>query len=272
MSAWKNFRALRKFLLPRQFTEGEGGLTGYALDLLRDALLERVYLGFLAGYPQTGPNGETAPPDALILHGRDRLIYRGIFETDAEYAARLVTFRDAHETRGNPFTLMRQLHAYTGANHGVSFRTVDVRGNYYSRASDGTETALLKQENWDWDGDTSTTGDTSRWSRFWVIIYPGTLWTQTGEWGDVGDWGNADCLWGGTNIAADQVATLRALVSDWKPDGTRCVNIILALDPASFDPAAPEPDGLWGKPYKYDGGVAVSSRLDTALYLDGTTS
>lgn len=266
----RNFRSLRRFIAPTWLTDGEGGLVGYSLDLLRDAAVRRLELGLLARFPQNGPNGETAPPDALVALGRDRLIYRGIFETDAEYALRLVNFRDEHETRGNPFTLMRQLHAYTGTAHGVSFRTVDVRGNFYSRSASGVETATLKTELWDWDGDTSTTGDTSRWSRFWVIVYPGTLWSDSSlAWGDSSTWGDPAHVWGFSDMTPEQATTLRAIVDGWKPDGTRCVNIIVAFDPASFDPAAPEPDGLWGKSYKYVGGIAVPSRLSTARYLAG---
>jgi hypothetical protein len=65
------------------------------------------------------------------------------------------------------------------------------------------------------------------------------------------------------------VRALQSIVADWKPAGTRCVNIILAFDPASFNPASPEPDGNWGKWTKKVAGVAVPSRLATARYLDG---
>jgi len=257
------FRALRKHVAPRWLTEGEGGLVGYALDLMRDAFLDRVRLGFLAGYPQNGPNGETAPPDALVRMGRDRRVIRGIFETDAEYAARLVTWLVDRRTAGNPFTLMRQLHAYTGSAHGVSFRTVDERGNWYSRAADGTQTKSLATGNWNWDSTTPA----SNWSRFWVIIYPGTLWTaETGTWGS-GTWGETGTL--GTTATQEHVATLLALCTadGWNPGGTRCVAIIFALDAATFAPGAPEPDGLWGKWEKYSGGTAVATRLATARYI-----
>lgn len=270
MAAWKTFRALRKFIAPSWLNEGESGLVGYALDLLKDSFAERLYLGFLAGYPQNGPNGETAPPDALVRMGQDRLLFRGIFETDAEHAARLADHLTPHATRGNPYTLMRQLHAYVGTTHGVSFRTVDVHGNWYSRSSTGVESAVLKQENWNWDGDTGTAGDTSRWSRFWVIIYPGTLWTiATDTWAGGGTWGDPDHVWGFADMTPEHAQTLRAIVDLWKPEGTRCVNIIVAFDPASFDPASPEPDGLWGKWSKKVGGAHVPARLATARYLAG---
>lgn len=268
----RTFRTIRKLLGPRWLTEGEGELVGYSLDLVKDAFLERARLGMLAGFPENGPNGETAPEDALVLMGRDRKIVRGIGESSADYAVRLKNWLVAHRTRGNPYTLMRTLAAYTGSADGCSFRTVDARGNWYSRAADGTESAALKTGNWQWDDM-----DPSRWSRFWVIIYPGTLWIASAyDWGDtagpgwgeyVGTFDSAATL--GSTITNEQAATLRALVSVWKPDGTRCVNIILAFDPASFDPASPEPDGLWGHWSKVVLGVRVPARLSTARYLDG---
>jgi hypothetical protein len=253
----RTFRTLRKFLAPRWLTEGEGGLVGYALDLVKDAFLQRLYQGHLARFPQNGPNGETAPTDALTAMGRDRRVIRGIFETDAQYALRLITWLDERKTTGNPFTLMRQLHAYTGTANGVSFRTVDVNGNWYSRSATGVETSSVDLGNWNWDGDTA------QWSRFWVIIYPGTLWVAESTWGS-GVWGDTTGTLGST-ATPEHAASLRAIVADWKPAGTTG-EIILALDPVSFSPAAPEPDGTWGKWYVYSGTDAVPSRLATARY------
>ncbi len=264
MAARLTFRTLRRFMQPRWLTDDEGGLVGYALDLIRDSFINRIVLGYNAGFPQSGPERAPAPPDALSRMGQDRRVIRGINESDADYSARLVNWLVDRRTAGNPYTLMRQLAAYTGAATGCSFRTFDVRGNCYSRAVDGTQTAHLKTGLWNWDGDTA------RWSRFWVVIYPGTLWPATAQtWGTAGKWGAATSTWGSTKITEEQTRTLQALVTDWKPAGTRCQNIILALDPASFDPSAPEPDGLWGNWSKVVGGVRVASRLATARYLDG---
>lgn len=245
---------------PSWLTDGEGGLVAYTLDLLKDAAIKRLVLGLRARFPQDpiDPTGQTtAPADALVALGRDRRVFRGIFETDAQYAARLVTWLDERKTAGNPFTLMRQLHAYTGTTHGVSFRTVDVNGNWYSRAADGTETSSVKQANWNWDGDTA------RWSRFWVIVYPGTLWAAEGLWGSAGTWGDTPSGTIGATVTPEQATSLRSIVADWKPAGTRG-DVILAFDAASFNPASPEPDGHWGK--WYFGADAPQSRLSTARY------
>lgn len=257
-----SFRTIRQSLAPRWLTDGDGGLLGYALDLLKDGFAERTRLGLLVRFPQQGPDGTPAPDDALVALGRDRRVVRGISETSTAYAARLLTYLDERRTQGNPYTLMRQLAAYCGPL--ASFRTVDTRGNWYSRAVDGTQTALLKEANWDWDGE-----EALRWSRFWVIIYPNGLWTaDTDTFGDptLGD--DPEHTLGST-ATAEHVATVRAIVADWKPAGTRCQKIILAFDAASFDPLAPEPDGLWGRGSKVVSGVRVPSRLQTARYWDG---
>ncbi len=238
-----SFRTVRKFLGPRWLTEGEGELIGFSLDAVKDAWLERLRLGHLAGFPQQDANGTPGPTDALDALGRDQGVLRGIDETDTSYAYRLTQWLVDARTRGTAFTLMKQLAAYCDydSTHGCSFRVVDNSGNWFSRAADGTETSSLATGNWDWDGDTAS------WARFWVIIYPGTRWADNGgTWGDYGDWGDATGTWGSTTITEEQTKTLQA--------------------------SSPEPDGSWGKPYKYTGGIAVASRLATALYLDGTSS
>lgn len=265
----KTFRTTRKFMAPPRFTnlDTEGGKVAFALDLIKDAFMRRLVFGLRVRFPQDpiDPTGQTtAPEDALAAMGRDRRVVRGINESAASYAARLVTWLDERQTAGNPFTMMRQLAAYTGASTGCSFRTVDVRGNWYSRDANGVESAVLKTSNWDWDGDTA------RWSRFWVIIYPGTLWTATTDtWAGGLKWGDPTLVWGFADMTPEHATTLRAIVNDWKPAGTRCQNIIVAFDPASFNPSAPEPDGQWGKWSKIDGGVRVPSRITTARYLAG---
>ncbi len=197
---------------------------------------------------------------------------RGINESAESYAARLVLWLDDRKTAGNPFALMRKLSEYTGA--GCVFRTVDARGNWYTRAVDGTQTLLLAQGNWNWDDRPTDSIGRTRWSRFWVIVYPpASLWGESRLWGQ-GAWGDTTASIG-TSALVDQVSTMRAIVADWKPAGTRCVNIIEAFDPASFDPtaavdAAGMPGGFWEHWSRFFGNTRIPARLDTARFWDGT--
>jgi hypothetical protein len=266
------FRQIRTRIAPRWLTEGEGGDIGYALDIVKDAFIERLRLGLLARFPENGPNGETAPEDALQLMGRDRRVVRGLGESAVSYAARQKLWLDDRQRQGNPFMLMQKIAEYVGLESGLAYRTVDARGNWYSRDENGVETSLLKQENWDWSGE--PIGE--RWSRFWVIIYPNGLWVANAD-----DWGTttwAAPKWGaptdntwGTTADRSVVSTIQGIVSDWMPAGTRCINIIIALDSNSFDPTAPEPDGLWEGYSKNVAGVQVRARLSTARYWAGVT-
>ena len=259
----------RQFLGPPWLTvNGESGQLGFALDVIKNAFVERCRLGLMVRFPQQDPQGTPAPDDALAAMGRDRRMVRGISETSKAYAARLLTWLDVWATAGNPFTLMNQLAAYMGPLPDI--RTVDVRGNWFTRLADGTQSALLNQANWDWDGAADAL---ARWSRFWVIIYPNGLWTSSAKWGDGGQWGDGR-TWG-SSATSDQVQTIKGIVKTWKPAGTRCINIILAFDNTTFLPTTLRdgtglPDGTWGSPAKIVGGVSVPSRLSSARYWDGS--
>jgi hypothetical protein len=261
----KNFRNTISKIAPSWLTTGEGERVLYSLMLVCDAFAERARLGVLARFP------ERAPEDALGPIGRDRRIIRGINEAAESYAARLVRWLDDWRTAGNPFALMGQLRAY--CNTDLMIRTVDARGNWYTIETDGTPSFSIAQANWHWDDSAST-----QWSRFWVILYPpATLWTEGAGWGDADApaWGDNDVTWGST-ATAEQVASIQSIVRAWKPAGTRCVNIIIAFDPASFDPTAAVdatgmPDGLWKHWSKNVAGVQVPARLSTARYWDGGT-
>ena len=263
-----NFRSIRKFLGPTWLVgEGDGQLLGYALDSLKDATAERVRQALLIRFPQQDPTGTPAADDALAAMGRDRGIRRGFQETSANYAKRLIRWWDDKKTAGNAFALLQQLAAYTGP--GPSFRTVDVRGNWYSRAADGTLSIAPTKANWDWDGANDAL---SRWSRFWVIVYPNGVWTTGAKWGDGSKWGDGH-VWG-TTMPSEVAASMRSIVADWKPAGTRCVNIVIAFDNTSFDPTQVRdgtglPNGNWGSWGYISGGVMVPGRLSTARFIQG---
>jgi hypothetical protein len=271
-AAQMRFRRAFYDLLPSQFRDepdadgngGEGELVAYSLTVMMDAYQERARLAWLARFPTH------APPDALPLLGRDRKVVRGFSEPEATYRSRLVSAPTRHRTRGNAFALMAELRAYCGVD--MMIRTVDNRGTWYTRAADGTQSTVLAAGNFDWDGEPT------KWSRFFVVLYPPTtLWTEGPVWGDAdlwgGAWGTSGYTWGST-ATPEQVRSIRGIIRDWKPAGTRCVNIIVAFDAASFDPAtapgAPMPDGGWA--FHGDGASTRGrSRLDTARYWKGTS-
>lgn len=255
------FREWRRLLTPTWLQTGEGGLLGEALDLMKDTFIERMFASLLVRFP------DAAPDDALVTLGRDRRVFTSI-NPDDNYRARLKTWLDDRELTGCPFDLIRAIATYTGPIPRI--RIVDARGNWYTREfvtlDDYTDSYLLDQGNWDWDG-------TFRRSRFWVILYPGTLWTADTEVldnasPDVFDVGSTETL--GSSATTAHVAMVRAIVADQKPDGTRCMGIIIAHDDASFDPSAPEPDGAWRSFSANVGDTQVFSRLATARYWEGS--
>lgn len=266
----KRFRSVFYKLAPSWLTTGDGERVLYSIGLLLDGFVERVRLGLIARWPEYDP-----PADALAAMGRDRVIVRGVNEDASAYGTRLIPWLDAHKKRGTAFELIRQIRAYLGG--GIMVRTVDERGNWYTIDADGAQSYMLAQGNWDWDGSAAPT----QRGRFWVIIYPpdsasavvkpGPEWGDPSLWG--GAWGAAGYTWG-TNATPDIVASVRAIVREWKPAGTTCSHIIVAFDPASFEPSdppgAPLPDGTWGTNSKVSGGTYVPARLTTARYWRGT--
>lgn len=257
------FRDLMREVSPGFLRQKWGERFMYAPGLVLDGIMEWALLGVKARFP------DKAPDDALAALGRDRRIRRGFAEPAAIYRLRLKRWLQTHKTRGNAFTLMEEIRSYLHG-YAVRIRCVNDRGSWQTIHPDGTYEVNRLTGNWDWDGRFPATART----RFWVIIYPLStgLWAPDGEWGDGGRWGDGR-TWG-TTATRQQVDTIRQIVEDGRPQGARCVNIIIAFDAASFDPeaspGAPLPDGLWGSYGKEVAGVWVRSRLATARYWRGT--
>lgn len=233
----------------------------YTFGVMADGVLDWSFGGVKARFPSF------APPDALPAIGRDRVIMRGFDEPDATYALRLRRAFDSHQLQGNPFELLREIRAYLYP-FDVRCRLVDNRGTWTTIDVGGAESIDRVAANWDWDGHAPPA-----WSRFWVIIYPSTsgLWSAAASGSGHSVWGTGNTI--GTTATPAQVHSIREICRAWRPEGTRLMNIIVAFDDASFDPAhapgAPLPDGTWGTWGKYVGGVKRPARLATARYWDG---
>lgn len=266
-------QTLRRYL-PQWLLDRIGKTAAYSFlygpALVLDAIMAFAIEGFAARLPGVGT------PTALPLIGRDRQIRRGFAESEASYAVRLREWRSpGHKIRGSPLSVMQQLRGYL-TPHNPMIRVVNRAGAWHTLDAAGEYSYVAPQSprNWDWDAQTIA----EAWSEFWVIIYPPLgLWTRGPTWGDPtlwgGAWGTPGYTWGST-ATPDQVADVRAIVRDWQAQGSRCVNVIIAFDYQSFDPNAPAgaplPDGTWGLPGVGGIGTNTFSRLDTAIYWDGT--
>jgi len=258
------FRQAFYQLAPSWLTSGEGEGVLFSLMITLDAFMDRMDDATQVRYP------DKAPGDALGPMGQDRRIVRGFAEGESSYRLRLRLWLDAWAKAGHAFAIMNQIAAYlTGFDVPMSIVTAGngTDGMWYQRSADGTLTwAKAAPHNWDWDTETVGAGS-PKWSRFWVILYPpASLWTPV-KWG-ARKWGVANATMGST-ATRQQVDTIKALVQAWKPERSKCMHVIVAFDPASFDPTsapgAPMPDGTW-KFYRKGDDPVVSSRNYTARY------
>lgn len=257
----------------------ESGFIGskllYTILLGADLLVEKLEEGVHARMP-----GFQEDPSALPLQGADRLIDRGLSETDASYARRLQKALDSWAHAGSALAQMQQLLAYIApASLGIRLvhDTTDASSNpvstWYSIEAGGTSDSLPRVDyrtdgNWDWDGVYG-----AEWWRTWIVIYvPASLWQPEQTWGN-GTWGDGG-VWGLT-ATPGEIAALRLLVQRWKSKHSWCRWIILAFDTTTFQPyhasgGGVNPDGTYGRWSIYTAGLQQETRIDSARYVDGT--
>jgi hypothetical protein len=208
------------------------------------------------------------PPDALIYHGRDRGIRRGPNESAPSYRARLVLWIEAWRAAGVGFGMLDQIAGYLTPS-ATRIRIWTQIGIIYTREADGSHSIeRVATGLWDWDARPDL------WSRFWVIIdsIAGVPWDRDGTWGDGELWGEAGRGTWGSTATNEEVASIRAIVADWKPAASVCKNIIVSFDASAFDPgdtSPPLPDGTWGTWGTYVMGVKRASRDPRGIYWRG---
>lgn len=248
---------LREFALkiaPRWLQTGPGASVLYTIGAVLDAGIDGTWEGIQARMPLE------ADVSALSAIGADRRIVRGFDETDDAYRLRLAAHLEAWRYAGHARAVFGAVQGYL-SGYDVPMRIVTNAGFWYHVDAAGTLTWERQLGTWDWDGTPAA------WWRFWLIIYPpADLWVAEDDWG-AGEWGDGG-TWG-TTATPEQVAAIRGLVKTWKAAHSKCEWIVIAFDGASFDPSAPEPDGLWGPWGKGD--PRVPSRLSTARYWDGVS-
>lgn len=228
----------------------------YSLAIQFDALIDWAVLAIKAKYPSK------ANPDALALIGNDRQIIRGYAETDDSFRARCVRWIDDRRLIGGAVALAGQLRGYCGDL--VQVRVVNNAGAWHSIGVDGSYSYQAPNGNWNWDGNSA------KWWRYWVILYINPIWQTAPTYGTGAGklhYGT-ESAWG-VSASPAQCNDLTRIIRAWYAAHARCSGVILAFDPASFDPtAATVTDGDWGTWHKISGGVAVPSRLATARYYE----
>jgi len=119
-------------------------------DAMGDALVAAVKLRLPGLYSA----------ESLPMIGRDRRIRRGRLEVSDVYAGRLRRWLTDHRTRGGPYSLLAQLHAFFGASP-FPIQLVYTSGARYTLATDGAVTRDLVS---------GATVKTLQWAR-WYLFY-----------------------------------------------------------------------------------------------------
>jgi hypothetical protein len=270
------------------------------LSFTYDLLVEGLYEGRLASMPGQTDAANYAgfeSIDALGPIGRDRRIAQGELEPPEQYAARLRGWRVSHRRAGVGPWILAELQAVLRPSPPL-VRYVTPAGRWWSRAADegsfrfntpegdGFELAAdgvipngggaldaNGAHQWIW-------GDVDPFQFFPIVYGPHELFDEPLTIDDP-SWiiGSPGLTLGSTATPAT-VELVRSLVNQWRPAGVLPPVIIVAFDPASFDPLAPAltagypDDGDWSAGYKFevdgDGDVvSTPTRLDTACYWIG---
>lgn len=274
----------------RQF---EDGLPGFLFAGPGRALLDSLVLTFDAFVAslddvRTGMIGASPPYDAVPEIAKDRVMFRGFFEPVAQFVGRASVYRQFWKAGGNPIAILRAVAGVWGPNAPKmrlvrNFGWADAeapiaKSRWTTLETDGTITEhIANPANFNWDGQNVP-------HRAFLIVYADKLVTA-----DEGTFGDGSSVYGETGVRFDGIRDKRTIGSDAfseyvqrsracldaiKPASVIVPNIIVAFDPASFDPtAAPGspglPDGTYGRDMKLVLGRGVRSRMTTARYWKG---
>lgn len=196
-----------------------GGRLAYAIGIQLDVLADMVGDAVGLRFPRA------AQPDALGAIGQDRKIPRGRAESATTYVVRLRRWLDDHRTRGGPYAMLAQLHAFWAAAS-MTIVLAYALGTTFSMATSGVITV----------GSVSGGG---AWARWWlwfswpVAVLADGLWGSGGSWDDGGVWDS--------NLSPNDVADIRCVPTAW--NAAHCNGQVVVMSPGAelWD----YPAGLW---------------------------
>jgi hypothetical protein len=211
-------------------------------------------------------------PSAFPTLSIDRTIRLYPSEPESSKRERLANWLQIHRRRGTHLGELLHSQPYFAPDHPV-MRIVHQDGagdsaTWWSIAADGSLSEYKAEpSNWDYDGQTS------KYSRFWVILYvPASLINLVSY--DDGTLYDGGAVYDGvmTQIARD----ITAMILESKSAHSQLQAYILATDPASFDPTATavvSPEGWTTLPVSNWGAmisappISVRTRLPTAVWI-----
>lgn len=177
-------------------------------------------------------------PTALPLIAHDRGMVRGMSDTDASFAARLVTWLDRWRQAGSQIAIARAIQDYVGGNPKV--KVVNRYGVMTTLEANGTSSSVANV-TWDWDS-ISNPLRAGFWSEIWVIIY-------APAWPQFGGWPGGPSPLGALDMPAIDHDIIKQLLAQWKSAHTFVRAVILTYDATLFDPTSSPtmPNGKFGQ-------------------------
>jgi hypothetical protein len=250
--------------LSERITQGStvGWRVIWAAAVIADAAAQQAFEALGARLPGIGT------PTALPRIGTDRALFRGLDDTDADFALKLRAWLDRWADGGTMRGIAREMQQYVRRLPGgdrYTVRVVDRAGVWHVRAGDGSTTTIQPADAaWSWDWDSEIAERAGFWSDLWVIITPA-------PYALIPYWGTSTTSWGHA-IPQSEVAPLREILSSWKAAHSNVRAVIWApeddpeglttsvMDPT--DPTSFRPDGTWGNWSRVEAGVRVRARPD----------
>jgi hypothetical protein len=148
------FRDSLRRICPSWLRGGVAGKVMYAIGVHLDVLFVFAEAAIKSRFPSLYAD------DSLPPIGRERRIRRGRNEPAQTYAVRLGRWLDDHATRGGPYALLAQVHAYYAALP-FAVRLVYRSGRAFDKDPTGNVTMLDVV----WEPDAHP----ERWARWWLI-------------------------------------------------------------------------------------------------------
>lgn len=273
MSVFLRFRDVFRSFTVGWLSERPGQETGrtvgyrflWSMIAPLDAAADVMVQSLQAPWPGKGT------PTALPLIGASRGMIRSQGETDAEYAARLVTWLDRARQLGSMLSTARAIHEYLGNRPRV--RVYNRAGACLEVAE--TTGAITRYDAgttaWDWDS-VSHPERSGYWWDLWACVYP-IQWAHSPVLNPGSRvLGAVPNLGVGCTATREEHDALIGLVRQHKSEHSHMRAVIFTSDATLFDPTSPgtQPDGEWGG----WGGVGSGSRtvshrnVTTCRYLE----